>query len=306
MIKRFIELLKTDKEFYTKVREDFTYHSSAIEGTTVTREEHTRLAELKPGEDIIAAHLSSHTDINDAIENLNCIKLFDYVFENYEEKLSHTVICKYQSILKKDTLFAKQIPEETGKYRKTQVNAGSFEALPYYKIHEFMEQLLKDYEVRYPILLPDIVEFHIRYECIHPFRDGNGRTGRMIAFKQCLENNVVPFIINNSTRNSYIDSIRAAETTYDYSYLNNYCLLQQNSFMKKYQKYINIIQNSNLTYYEQKIVELLRKVESASRIEIQKYISLQERATKTILKTLAHKKLIAIVGSGKNSRYKAI
>ncbi|MDR2369415.1 MAG: Fic family protein [Mycoplasmataceae bacterium] len=302
MVKLIITLLKENKDFYKKVREDFTYHSSTIEGSTVSREDHKKLAEMKKNQTIESLHLSADAKENDVIENLNHLKLFDYVFNNLEEKLTHEAIKKYQFILKQDSYLSKNVPEEIGKYRITDVKAGHFEAIPHYLVYEKMDELLKDFQVRQPILVDDIAEFHIRYEAIHPFRDGNGRTGRIISFKQCLINNVIPFIVDKDTRQSYIDSVYIGETKYDYSYLVSYCLLQQKSFLTKYHQYLNN-QKLKLEENERKVINYLSKNKLVSRKELEKVVGLKERATKNLLKSMINKNLIEITGGSKNSRY---
>jgi Fic family protein len=302
MIKLIITLLRENKEFYKRIREDFTYHSSTIEGSTVTREDHKKLAEMKKGQTIQSLHLSNAVSQNDVIENLNHLKLFDYVFNNLKEELSHEVIQKYQFILKQGSGLHKNVPEETGKYRITSVKAERFEALPHYLIHQKMDELLKDFKIRHPILIDDIAEFHVRYEAIHPFRDGNGRTGRMISFKQCLLNNIIPFIVDKDTKQSYIDSVYIGETKYDYSFLVSYYLLQQKVFLKKYDEYLNN-QTVKLDINETKVVDYLSKNKLASRKELEKVINLKERATKSLLKIMINKNIIEIIGGSKNARY---
>ncbi|MDR0341287.1 MAG: Fic family protein [Mycoplasmataceae bacterium] len=307
MIERIINLLKNNITFYKKVREDFTYHSSTIEGTTVTREEHTKLANLKFNQTIRDIELSSNTNENDAIENLNCIKLFDYVFENLNQKLDHDTICLYQYILKKDTLLHKNVSEETDKYRKTFVSAGNFDATPPYMIYQLMDQLIKDYEIRFPILLDDIAQYHVRFEAIHPFRDGNGRVGRIIAFKQCLENNIIPFIVDSDTRKQYIDAIYIAQTKNDFKYIIDYFFEQQKTFMIKYREYIennNILKtNIELLPNERKVLQYLQKHIDAKRIDIQKALKLSERTVKVLLKNMIGKKLIKTIGTNRSIAY---
>ncbi|MDR0674752.1 MAG: Fic family protein [Mycoplasmataceae bacterium] len=302
MVKLIITLLEENKDFYKKIREDFTYHSSIIEGSTVTREDHKKLSEIKEHQTIKSLHLSKEVKQNDAIENLNHLKLFDYVFHNLYEELTHDVVQKYQFILKRSTILHKNIPEEFGKYRITNVKAGNFETTPHYLIHEKMDQLLRDFKIRKPILIDDIAEFHIRYGAIHPFRDGNGRIGRMISFKQCLLNNVVPFIVDKETRQSYIDSVYIGQSKFDYSYLISYYLMQQKTFLTKYHGYL-VNQNIELKENEIKIINYLSKNKLASRKKLEKVANLKERAIKSLLKSMINKNLIKIIGGSKNSRY---
>jgi Fic family protein len=304
MVAKILQLLKTNSSFYEQVREDFTYHSSNIEGSTVTKEDHKKLSLLKPNQSIHDAHISDASKENDAIENLNCLKLFDHVFKNINEKLTHEVIKKYQFILKKGSLLHKNVPEETGEYRKTYVKAGSLEAIPPFLIYEKMDNLLKDFEMRKILLIDDIADFHFRYESIHPFRDGNGRTGRMITFKQCLENNLVPFIVNRETRSSYIDSLQAAQQQFNVMELTNYFLRQQKSFYEKYNNFFTKINdNTVLNVNEEKVMEYFKNHIYANRIEIQNHLGLKIAATKNLLAKMVKSGLLKINGESKNMRY---
>ena len=243
---------------------------------------------------------------NDLIENLNCLKLFDYVFNNLSEPLTHQTIQLFQYILKKDSQLHRNIPEETGKYRTTYVSAGNLEGAPPYVIREKMENLIKDFQIRKVLLIDDIAEFHSRYESIHPFRDGNGRTGRMISFKQCLENGQIPFIVDNETRRQYIDSLSLSNKG-DYKYIIEYCLQQQKAFVLKYQKHLdtNITQNK-VTRNENVIINYLQKHKLARKTELEKITNLKSRATSNLLISMLKKNLIKKVGGSKNTHYSKV
>ncbi|MDR1850573.1 MAG: Fic family protein [Mycoplasmataceae bacterium] len=303
MLKQILHLLKTNKEFYNSVREDFTYHSSVIEGSTVTREQHHELASANDAtvKDVINNQASNKED---AIENLNCLKLFDYVFDNIDEPLSHNEICKYQLLLKKNTSFAKNVPQETGKYRTSDVKVGNHYPPPNYKVHELMDNLIKNFQLRKILLIDDIAQFHIEFERIHPFRDGNGRIGRMIAFKQCLSNNVIPFIVNQETRKTYINSLEYFQHNNDYSILTKYFLEQQKTFLMKYDEYLH--PHKELSSNESKVIEYLRSNKYANRSELESILGLKIAATKNLLSKMVKNKLIKIVGGSKNSKYSVV
>ncbi|GHU51522.1 hypothetical protein FACS189459_7330 [Bacilli bacterium] len=276
---RIYNLLKTNAEFYKIFRNNFTYHSSSIEGSTITKEEHTKLSMLNNKANVNDIDFIIKEKINDAIENLNCIKLFDYMFSNYDEALSHEIIKKYQYILKEKSLLHLNVPNECGKYRSTYVKVGALEGTPPYLIHEQMDSLLKDFSIRKIFLLDDIAEFHVRYETIHPFRDGNGRTGRIIMLKQCLLYNITPFDIDSSTRNEYIDTISLTQQTYDYSKMQNYFTKRQKDFLIKYKEYINSVQVDNHPN-ENLIINFLTKNGISSKKQICNSVKLSERLIK--------------------------
>jgi Fic family protein len=299
-----LELLKNNKEFYNKVRIDFTYHSSSIEGSTVSKEDHIKLASLKKNQTLQSLQFSSSSKENDLIENYNCLRLFDYVFKNIDEKLTHEVIQRYQFILKEDSLLHKNVPIETGKYRKTYVKVGSFDPPPHYMVYQLMDQLIKDFQLRFPILLLDICEFHVRYETIHPFRDGNGRTGRMIASKQCLQYNVIPFIVDDITRPAYIDSLYISQNRLEYSYFAKYCVDHQKIFINKYKEYLveNKMQNALLPN-EKMVIEFLKINNDVKRKNIEKRLKLSTRTVKTLLKEMKDKGIITTLGKASSTIY---
>ncbi|MDR2568423.1 MAG: Fic family protein [Mycoplasmataceae bacterium] len=239
------KLDKTSK-LYRLLREDFTYHSSKIEGSTLTKEEHITLAALNFKETDIESikKLFPNTDIrkqNDAIENIGCIKLFDYVVENYTKPLTHEEIQKYQGILKKDSKLEEVSPEQVGKYRIEDVivKNSTFDSAPSRLVYQKMDSLLKNYEVRKINSLHDIAEFHCEFETIHPFRDGNGRVGRMIMFKQCFQTDIHPFIIDDISRNQYLNSLELYNTHHTCKYLLECFEELQNVFKEKYSKYLS-------------------------------------------------------------------
>lgn len=303
MTKQIIDLLKINKTFYSSVREDFTYHSSIIEGSTITKDQHHQLSNLKNKQTIDDVNVN-YESREDAIENLNCLKLFDYVFSNLNQSLSHQTICRYQKILKTNTQFELNLSNETGVYRKSDVKVGNHYPPNHFKVHERMEQLINNFNYRKTLLIDDVAEFHVQFENIHPFRDGNGRVGRMIAFKQCLQNNVIPFIVNQETRSTYLNYLEIYNTNNDFLQLTKYFLDQQKIFIQKYHKYLK--DNSyteNLSLNELKVIDYLKKHRYANRLEIQKYIGLKITATKRLLSNMVKKRLLKIIGGSKNSKY---
>jgi Fic family protein len=204
--------------------------------------------------------------------------------------------------LKKDSNLAKNIPEEYGKYRKTHVGivGSEFETAESHKIYLLLDELIKDFNYRRNIKLSDICEFHVRFESIHPYRDGNGRIGRMIMFKQCLENNIIPFVITKHSRNQYIDCLKIFNKQGEIKYLEKFIIKLQKDFREKY---LND-DGKNMGKNEILIIKFLAKNNYASRKELEKYINLKERAMKILIKSMVIKKIISPVGKGKNTIYK--
>jgi Fic family protein len=245
--------LAETSQLYRLLRQDFTFHSSRIEGSTLTKEEHSILSALNFKETDIKAIKSMFKDAderkqNDAIENVGCIKLFDYVTENFNVVLSHQEIQRYQGILKNGSKLQEISPEQVGKYRKEDVivKNSSFDSTPYYKVYESMDNLLKNYQVRDVKNINDIADFHCEFETIHPFRDGNGRIGRMIMFKQCLQTNVYPFIIDTISRNQYLNALEIFNQKHTSQYLVECFVELQAVFKSKYIDYLSKNQSSEM------------------------------------------------------------
>jgi Fic family protein len=238
---------KLDKEnkLYRLLREDFTFHSSKIEGSTLTKEEHLTLAALNFKETDINSIKKLFADagerkMNDAIENANCIKLFDYVLENFNNPLTHFEIRTYQGILKKDSKLYYVSPSQVGAYRTEDVfvTNSTFNSTPFLKIQEEMDKLLNKYSEKNLNNLENITNFHCEFETIHPFRDGNGRVGRMIMFKQCMQTNTYPFIVDSISRNQYLNALEIYNLKNSSTYLIDCFKELQNVFKAKYSKYL--------------------------------------------------------------------
>ncbi len=168
---------------------NFSYNSNKIEGSRLTSDQTEAIFDtssfIPKSEDLI--------QLDDLIESKNHFKLFDYMLDNVDAKLSKEMLIEMNKILKRNTS-----DEENPRY-----NVGGFKVVPNMiglvnvipttapdKVEKEIESLLTEYNAKTNITLEDIVDFHYRFECIHPFGDGNGRVGRMIMFKECLKNNI--------------------------------------------------------------------------------------------------------------------
>ena len=149
--------------------------------------------------------------MDDLIESKNHFKLFDYILDNVDEVLTKEMIINMNKILKRNTS-----NEEDPRY-----NVGGFKVVPNMiglvnvvnttepkKVLEEIEKLLNEYNSKENITLEDIIDFHYKFEKIHPFGDGNGRVGRIIMFKECLKNNIMPFIILDVDKPYYIRGLK--------------------------------------------------------------------------------------------------
>ncbi len=189
---------------------NFAYNSNKIEGSRLTSEQteaiFTTSAFLSKGDDLIK--------LDDLIESKNHFKLFDYLLEHVDELLTKEMLIEMHKILKRNTS-----DEENPRY-----NVGGFKVVPNIigmvnvtrttdpaQVEKEIEKLLKEYNAKTNITLEDIIDFHFRFERIHPFGDGNGRVGRIIMFKECLRNNIMPFIVLDDDKPYYLRGLKEYE-----------------------------------------------------------------------------------------------
>jgi Fic family protein len=186
---------------------NFAYNSNKIEGGKLTEDETEEIFEtnsfIPKSDDAIK--------LDDLIEMKNHFKLFDYCLDNIDEPLSKDMMIQMNKILKRNTT-----DEENPRY-----NVGGFKVLPNKiglinvintsdpkDVEKDLDELLDEYHNLKKITLEDIIYFHYRFETIHPFGDGNGRVGRMIMFKECLKNNIMPFIILDDDKPYYMRGLK--------------------------------------------------------------------------------------------------
>lgn len=186
---------------------NFAYNSNKIEGSKLTEDETEEI--FVTNSFIPKSDVSIRVD--DLIEMKNHFRLFDYMLDIIDEKISKDIMIKMHKILKRNTTY-----EENPRY-----NVGGFKVIPNKiglinvietsspeDVEKDINDLLTWYESLKDIKLEDIIEFHVRFERIHPFGDGNGRVGRMIMFKECLKNNIMPFIILDSDKPYYMRGLK--------------------------------------------------------------------------------------------------
>ena len=186
---------------------NFSYNSNKIEGSKLTSEQTEAIfytsSFIPKSDDLIK--------LDDLIETKNHFKLFDYMIDNIDEDLSIDMILEMHSILKRGTS-----DEDVPRY-----NVGGFKVVPNMigvietidtvhpdNIRIELTELLNKYNSIKDITLEDIVDFHVRFEIIHPFADGNGRVGRIIMFKECLKHNIMPFIILDDDKAFYLRGLK--------------------------------------------------------------------------------------------------
>lgn len=197
-------ILKEQKEMklkggiYHRTQLDLTYNSNRIEGSKLSIEQTRLIFETNTiglTEDII--------NVDDIIETSNHFKAVDLIIEMAEQAISEDLIKTLHRILKSGTSDSGKDWFAVGDYKKLPNEVGGNASCLPEDIKNEMKTLLSDYNAKANKTIDDIIEFHWRFECIHPFQDGNGRVGRLVMFKECLANDIVPFIIDEDLKLFY-------------------------------------------------------------------------------------------------------
>lgn len=214
---------------YHKTQLDFAYNTNHIEGSTITPDETASIYEngtiLTSSDKVIV--------LKDATEVKNHFTLFKYMLDTIEEKLSEDMIKRFHFILKEGTLTDEE--KEwfvVGNYKKKKNFVGNITTSLPSEVAKDMQNLLDWYEKIDNKRVEDIIEFHVRFESIHPFQDGNGRVGRMIMFRECLYNDIMPFYIEYENKDFYIRGIKEYQVNNEKGYLIDTCLNSQDNYEK--------------------------------------------------------------------------
>lgn len=210
---------------YHKTQIDLTYNSNHIEGSRLTHEQTRYIFETNT---IGLAEREVHVD--DIIETMNHFRCIDYIIEHAEEKLSEAYIKHLHFILKSSTSDSRKAWFSTGEYKQLPNEVGGHETCPPEQVSSQMKELLCDYHAHRERSLHRLLDFHVRFERIHPFQDGNGRVGRLILFKECLVCNIVPFIITDELKMFYYRGLN--EWGHIDEYLTETCLTAQDEYKK--------------------------------------------------------------------------
>ena len=214
---------------YHKTQLDFAYNTNHIEGSTITPDETASIYDT-------GTILTSENKIivlKDAIETKNHFTLFKYMLDTIDEKLNEDMIKKFHFILKDGTLTDEEkVWFNAGEYKKIKNFVGNITTSLPSEVSKDMMELLKWYDSIDKKTILDIIEFHVRFEMIHPFQDGNGRVGRMIMFRECLYNDIMPFFIEERNKEFYIRGIKEYQNNNDKNYLIDTCLNSQDNYEK--------------------------------------------------------------------------
>lgn len=192
--------LKLSGGLYHETQIRLTYNSNHIEGSSLTEEQTRYIFETHT-----IGELSSNVRVDDIVETNNHFKCIDYIIDFANLELDENFILNLQKLLKQGTNYSEFFG--AGKYKQQPNTVGGIETTEPENVKFEMQQLLNWYKTLKKVALEDIVEFHFKFERIHPFQDGNGRVGRLIMFKECLKNNIVPFYIDDRFKAQYYNGL---------------------------------------------------------------------------------------------------
>lgn len=208
---------------YHRVQIDLTYNSNHIEGSRLSREQTRFIFETNT----IGIEKQA-VNVDDVVETANHFRCIDLVIDDANRALSQAMIKRLHEILKSGTSDSRQDWFAVGEYKKLPNEVGGQETVAPEDVENRMRALLNAYNAKTRKTLRDLLDFHVQFESIHPFQDGNGRVGRLILFKECLKNDIVPFIITDDLKMFYYRGIREWKT--EPGYLTDTCLTAQDHF----------------------------------------------------------------------------
>ena len=208
---------------YHRTQVDMTYNSNHIEGSRLTHEQTRYIFETNT-----IGITDESINVDDIVETTNHFRCIDLIIDRAEEKLSEPFIKELHRILKAGTSDSRKSWFNVGEYKKLANEVGGSATCPPEEVHARMKALLSSYNAKTPKSLEDIIDLHQKFEAIHPFQDGNGRVGRLIMFKECLANGIVPFIITEELKFFYYRGLR--EWGHINGYLTDTCLSAQDNY----------------------------------------------------------------------------
>ena len=197
---------------YHKTQVNLAYNSNRIEGSRLTEEQTRYIFETRT----IGFKDEAAVPVDDIIETSNHFVAFDYLIDTIDAPLSDEVIKKFHHILKSGTSDAARAWFNVGEWKGLPNEVGGVATTPPQNVGAEIERLNGWYNALSAVSFEHIVEYHYRFEAIHPFQDGNGRVGRLLMFRECLKNNIVPFIIDERHKQFYYRGLKEYPTTPGY------------------------------------------------------------------------------------------
>ena len=214
---------KLPGDIYHKIQVDLTYNSNHIEGSQLTHDQTRFIFETNT-----IGMTQESINVDDIVETSNHFRCIDMIIDAATYKLTETMIKQLHNALKQGTSDSRKDWFVVGDYKKLPNEVGGQETTPPSQVHNEIKRLLNEYNSIESVTLDDILNFHVRFESIHPFQDGNGRIGRLIMFKECLKHNIVPFIISDQLKLYYYRGLQ--EWRREKGYLRDTCMTAQDLF----------------------------------------------------------------------------
>lgn len=233
-----LEILQYEKAakysggIYHKTQIEMTYNSNHIEGSRLTHDQTRYIFETNT-----IGVTGEAVNVDDVIETANHFRCIDFIIEHAKSALTEKMIKELHLMLKTGTSDARQDWFAVGAYKKMPNEVGGMATALPEDVAAEMQALLAAYSAKKAKTLEDILDFHVRFERIHPFQDGNGRVGRLIMFKECLKYGIVPFIIEDNLKMFYYRGLK--EWGREKGYLTDTCLTAQDRY-KAYLDYFRI------------------------------------------------------------------
>lgn len=226
-----LKRLREEKEgkvsggIYHRTQIDLTYNSNHIEGSKLTHEQTRYIFETNT-----IGITDASVNVDDIVETTNHFRCIDLIIDRAEDKLSEAFIKEIHRILKTGTSDSRKSWFNVGDYKKLPNEVGGNATCPPEEVHARMKTLLASYNDKKEKSLEDIIDLHQKFETIHPFQDGNGRVGRLVMFKECLANGIVPFIITEELKLFYYRGLK--EWGHVNGFLTDTCLTAQDYYKK--------------------------------------------------------------------------
>lgn len=196
---------------YHRTQIDLTYNSNHIEGSKLTHDQTRYIFETNT-----IGITDQAVNVDDIVETVNHFRCIDYIIDHAEDKLTESLIKQLHLMLKSGTSDSKKDWFMVDDYKRLPNEVGGMDTCPPEEVHKQIKALLSEYNAIRQRTLEDILDFHVRFERIHPFQDGNGRVGRLIMFKECLANHIVPFIITDELKMFYYRGL------HEWGHINGY------------------------------------------------------------------------------------
>ena len=235
-----LEVLREQKEMglkgnlYHNTQIMFSYNTNHIEGSKLTEEQTRYIFETNT----ILFEGGTVASVDDILETANHFGLVDYMLDIADQNLTEDIIKKFHKILKEGTMDSRKEWFNVGDYKKLANEAGNMKTSSPKQTPKDMQKLMEWYNSLPKVTIKEIIEFHARFEKIHPFQDGNGRVGRIIAFKECLKNNIIPFIILDKDKLYYYRGLKEYQNKTEKGYLIDTCLNAQDEYTKMIEYYL--------------------------------------------------------------------